>query len=633
MRNGKTFFTLPAACAAVFMAAAQCRADSVNTDVLVIGGGASGVAAAIESARLGAKTLVASETPWLGGMLTAAGVSAADGNNKMPSGIWGEFRDKLREHYGGARALDTGWVSHTMFEPYVGDEIFKAMLAKEKGAQAWYNSRLQSIKRNGNGWEAVFTHDGKPEIVDASIVIDATELGDVAKACGVPYDVGMDSSSSTGENIAPAQPNDIVQDMTYVAILKDYGPGADKTIQKPEGYNPSAFYCSCKSAKCAAPKEPSRIFTCDKMLSYGKLPGGEYMLNWPVEGNDYYANIIDMTQQRRDDVLKTAKNFTLGFVYYIQTELGYKNLGLAYDEFPTPDKMPFIPYYRESRRIRGLVRFTVDDIAHPFERPEPLYRTGIAVGDYPVDQHHGRYNGEEKLPDLHFYPVPSYSLPLGTLLPKGAENLIVAEKSISVSNIANGTTRLQPVVLQIGQAAGALAALAIKDGTPASKVPVREVQAELIKAKAYVMPYADVTPDNPLFKQVQRIGATGILRGDGKSSGWENTTLFRPDDPLKSEELAGLYEMYPQTKSMLKSGVLTLREAAELAGVVARSEKIEVPDDMAVAAMSALGKLGIIDFTADRPVRRAEMAALLDAFLDPFNKKQVDIRGNLIPAK
>ena len=84
------------------------------------------------------------------------------------------------------------------------------------------------------------------------------------------------------------------------------------------------------------------------------------------------------------------------------------------------------------------------------------------MGDYPVDHHHTRYTGEEQLPDLHFHPVPSFGLPLGSLLPQEVKQLVVAEKSVSVSNIANGSTRLQPVVMQIGQAAGALAAIAVK---------------------------------------------------------------------------------------------------------------------------------------------------------------------------
>lgn len=55
------------------------------------------------------------------------------------------------------------------------------------------------------------------------MLVDATELGDVARMAGVPYDVGMDSSAVTHEDIAPAEANGIVQDLTYVAVLKDYG--------------------------------------------------------------------------------------------------------------------------------------------------------------------------------------------------------------------------------------------------------------------------------------------------------------------------------------------------------------------------------------------------------------------------
>ncbi len=116
-------------------------------------------------------------------------------------------------------------------------------------------------------------------------------------------------------------------------------------------------------------------------------------------------------------------------------------------------------------RIHGLVRFDLNHACEPFRQSQPLYRTCIAVGNYPVDHHHTRYHGYEELPNLYFYPIPSYGLPfLGTLIPKDVEGLIVAEKSISVSNIINGTTRLQPMVMQIGQAAGALAALAVKEG-------------------------------------------------------------------------------------------------------------------------------------------------------------------------
>src|SRR5687767_13976051 len=80
---------------------------TTKTDVLVIGGGVGGTAAAIQSARMGVKTILVEETLMLGGILTAAGVCGTDGNNDMPSGIWEEFRQALRQHYQ-KKFLNTG---------------------------------------------------------------------------------------------------------------------------------------------------------------------------------------------------------------------------------------------------------------------------------------------------------------------------------------------------------------------------------------------------------------------------------------------------------------------------------------------------------------------------------------------
>ena len=103
----------------------SCEKTPLETDVLVIGGGTSGVAAAISSARQGVNTWLLEEGPWLGGMLTAAGVSCVDGNTKLPSGIWGEFRDSLINRYGSKKRLKTGWVSNHLLNHRLGNEIFQ----------------------------------------------------------------------------------------------------------------------------------------------------------------------------------------------------------------------------------------------------------------------------------------------------------------------------------------------------------------------------------------------------------------------------------------------------------------------------------------------------------------------------
>jgi hypothetical protein len=65
--------------------------------------------------------------------------------------------------------------------------------------------------------------------------------------------------------------------------------------------------------------------------------------------------------------LETAKQTTLRFIYFTKQHLRLKNLGLAKDEFPTADRLALVPYQREGRRLKGIVRFTINNISQPFE--------------------------------------------------------------------------------------------------------------------------------------------------------------------------------------------------------------------------------------------------------------------------
>lgn len=598
----------------------SCNAPA-RYDVVIVGGGTSGTVAGLQSARLGARTLLVEEFDWLGGMLTSAGVSATDGNYALRGGIWDEFRSELERHYGGPEALRTGWVSNILFEPSVGDSLFKRMAAREPNLEVRYRTTAAGFDRRDGVWHLEIECGGKRERIAARVLIDATELGDVARELDVPYDVGMDATSETGEKEALEAPNDIVQDLTYVAVLKDYG--RDVTIPRPEGYDPALFACCCINPLCVSPKEPDRMWPREKMITYGKLPGGKYMINWPIEGNDYYVNMIDMDAAERAEAVRRAKNHTLCFVHFLQTELGFRTLGLADDEFPTGDRLPFYPYHRESRRIHGLVRFTLNDITDPYANT--LYRTAIGVGDYPIDQHHTRYPEWSSLPNLYFHPVPSYGVPLGVMLPASQPGLIVAEKSISVTNLVNGSTRLQPVVLQIGQAAGALAALAAADGCEPSEVPVRRVQEVILDDGGYLLPYLDMPSTDPRFKAMQRIGVTGILRGRGANVGWSNQTWFDAGKHVSEAELrCGLHAVYPAVaESADPAAVNGTRLAAMLSEALGK-------DTAAAVHEKAAGLLA--DYDAARPLTRIECAQIIDALADPFHSVGIDIYGNYIHA-
>src|SRR5437016_6278341 len=92
----------------------------IHTDIAIAGGGCGGTAAAIQAARLGVSVVLVEETPWLGGMLTSAGVVAFDGNwGTLMCGFYREIVREIEIHYGGAAKTAPGWVTQAAFEPHV----------------------------------------------------------------------------------------------------------------------------------------------------------------------------------------------------------------------------------------------------------------------------------------------------------------------------------------------------------------------------------------------------------------------------------------------------------------------------------------------------------------------------------
>jgi hypothetical protein len=592
-----------------------------QAQVVVVGGGTGGTAAAIQSARSGATTILVCESAWLGGMLTAAGVSCTDGNHLLPSGLWQEFREAVYQHYG-TRNLATGWVSNFNFEPRVGASVLAKMAEKEPNLTILYQHQFDNLKvrtaADGSMQiTSVFVKDltnGALKELEATVYIDGTELGDLMAAAGCSYDVGLEPEDVSGEKgYGVTAAFGVIQDLTYAAVLKDYGKGADKTIARPAGYTDAEFACS-NNEDCNDPKKLYSNVTAQKMLDYGRLPNNKFMINWPSNGNDFFTDIIHRTAEERAKALDSARQKTLRFVYYIQTRLGLKHIGLADDEFDTPDRLPYIPYHREGRRLQGLVRFTSADIIRPGEK-SALYRTGISVGDYPIDHHHRMYPGPQ--PNLTFVPVPSYSVPAGSMVSAQVTNLVVCDKSISVSNIMNGTTRLQPVVLLTGQAAGVLAAQAAMARKPVKSMSVRSLQRALLGADAYLMPYADVLPADSAWQAIQQVGASGLMMGTGKAEGWANKTWFYPDSTLAVDTLvkwAANYGVRARTPLALPGSPAVTRW---------HLEQLFVPD------LDAVIKQQQQESTTPTPMTRRQIALWLLQNTNCFSR-EVDWDGSFI---
>ncbi|HMR19646.1 MAG TPA: FAD-dependent oxidoreductase, partial [Sphingobacterium sp.] len=463
---------------------------------------------------------------------------------------------------------------------------------------------------------------GKKSTVQGKVLIDATELGDVMASLAVPYYLGMDSKSLTNEPFALEEGNDIVQDLTYVVTLKDFGSGVDKTIKKPKNYNKEEFDGCCDVSDPATFKKDNN--DCFKMLTYGRLPNDKFMINWPKKGNDIYLNIVEKSPAERARLLEEAKQMTLRFVYYIQKELGFKNLGIAYDEYPTKDGFPMIPYHRESRRLQAKSLFALQHVMTPFDTPDAYYRTGVVVGDYTIDHHHYKYGNAPEI-DFVKIRVPSYNVPMGSLIPESYEGLIVAEKSIGVSNIVNGATRLQPVVLGIGQAAGVIAAVAVLQNTKPSNVSIREVQSVLLDNKAYIMPYIDVPTTDPHFKILQKTGATGILKGTGIPYKWANQTWFYPERvPSEYELVQGLRAYYPTLETYWDASGADLTVASYL--MILKAIRVDVSTDDVKEVLFRGGYGEAVQ--VDTKLNRRWASVLLDAHLRLF-EREIDFKGHI----
>lgn len=506
----------------------------MTLDVLILGGGAGGSAAAWQASKLGARVLVVEETPWLGGMITAAGVSAFDGNKgAMGSGFFRRLRDALEQRYGGPKGVQTGWISDTCFEPHVAARLL-AEWVPEHGAIVWNGARLVSITvTNGRVMGAVIERQGEQVEVRAHVTIDATEYGDAMALAEIPYDLGREAQRDTGEEHAPPAPDMEIQDLTWCATLKLF-PGGAPPLPKPINYDPREFDCAL-SEICSTPDTKllnHHLHDWESFITYAALPNDKYLLNWPFHANDSPDTLgVFGTAQERKEAFRRAKIRTMCFIYYIQNELGHSEWGLAIDEYGTPDNLPFLPYIRESRRLRGVRTMHEQDVLPPHGCRRALFQhDSIAVGDYYLDHHHSKAHLPPGKRLVENYPDNApFMIPYKSLVPEWMEGFLAAEKNISVSHIVNGCTRLQPCVMLTGQAAGAAAAIAARKKIEPRDVSVAELQMTLIGEGVAVYPTYDVHNTHPAFKAIQRLSIRGLCFDHDPMN-------FEPDKVVTADE-------------------------------------------------------------------------------------------------
>jgi hypothetical protein len=485
----------------------------IKADVLVVGGGAGGTAAAIQAARRGAQTILVSEFDWLGGMLTSAGVTAPDGNEleALQTGIWGALLRELTVRQPGG--LDNGWVSFFTYEPAIGAAIFADWVAALPNLELITGQLPIAVTKIADRVTGVTFPDYE---ITAQITIDGTELGDLLALGEIPHRWGWELKSDFAEPSAPLDWNALtarypIQVPTWVVVLQDYGATAP-VIPAPPNYRPALYAAAWAN------------YPGEHGLNYGRLPGDRFMVNWPIQGNDYGEGVDRLrgSAADRQAFYQEALWHSLGFAHWIQTELG-QSYGLAIGTFPWPPTHPYglpsdmlsafalHPYHREGRRLIGLTTVREQDLL-PIGgsgRVAALGPDPIAMGNYVLDHHYP--SGDIALAKKAMqwggrWTGTPFTIPYRSLIPQTIDGFLACEKNISVTHLANGATRLQPVVLGIGQAAGMAAALCVEQQCQPRQLPVRSLQLALLDdpiAPAAVVPLLNQTPDDPQWRHWQ----------------------------------------------------------------------------------------------------------------------------------
>lgn len=507
-----------------------------NPDIVVVGAGTGGISAAIQAARLGAKVALLEETDWVGGQMTASADATMDEGDSpitLNSGLYAEFVERMHAYYL-ARGKSVGtcyWKdTHHCYEPPAIQRILLQMMRdtndQRKGEIRVY-LRERVIKTLGTDRIVTGVVTQNHHIFHSKVVIDATEFGDVLPLTPAAYRMGRFTSAEPGRSC--------IQDIAYMPILKKYPKGVPPGLlmqHAPPGYD-SAFVASMRRFLRAdgnpnGPQIPVNFEIHNRLRALPDSSNPDnYTASAPVNitrtalnfFNDYPVDTDLFDRSKRQGIMCAAKLKSLDLIYYIQHELKEISWSIANDEgYDTPYNreenscanipqefktiemnFPPLPYIRESRRLIGEYTLIGEDVRREVPWPNPakaggggveprsVFTDAIAVGDYGVYLHD--CNAEADLEhDLdHVTDIPRelrsgpFQIPIQVLIPEKLDGLLAVEKNISESRIASSATRMQPITMLVGQAAGALAAIAISEEIQPRQVDPGTVQRAVLK--------------------------------------------------------------------------------------------------------------------------------------------------------
>lgn len=443
----------------------------LHYDILVCGGGLAGVASAIASARLGAKTLLIERYGFLGGMATAGLVNpfmthkASDGT-PLIAGLFDELC---------ARLDGEGGLKGNTFDSEAMKLVLQEMVV-QSGAEMRLHSSITGALMNESSIRGVSTvgKSGMEEI-GASRVIDATGDGDVAASAGAAFQKG-DAAEGAPQAMTLMLDVGGVDLRRVLQYVRDHPDQmrfpkltADSDVEAmAEGVvSVAGYYDLVEKAKA---KGDFRL-PGDLVFYISRPRRGEVVVNTTHVGNVDGTSTLELTCAEIE-----ARRQAAALAEFLRDYIpGFEN---SY-----PARTATQIGVRETRRITGDYVFSEEDVVSAAKFPDAIARLA-----YPVDVHSPKGLGytreEEESKPAAPPPGDWYEIPYRCLLPLGLDNLLVAGRCVSSTHEGQGAIRIMPCCIAMGQAAGTAAALSVKCGVSPRNLEFSNLRDTLIKQGA-----------------------------------------------------------------------------------------------------------------------------------------------------
>ncbi len=419
-----------------------------NYDVIVVGGGFAGTAAALAAARNGCKVMLIEQSGALGGaantclinpfMPNATKIHKENGETEkleLSRGIFAEICDKLKA----MDAMD-GLSFHEEYLKLILDDM-----TEEAGIDVLFHATLCEVSENNGALESVtvITKSGKISF-SAKQFIDCTGDADLAVMSGCPYHLGREEDN-------------LCQPMTLCFRI---GNVDEKEFFTPEcKEHRQAIYKRWKAeGKTSNPRENILLFRTmiDGVIHFNttrvvkKNPVDPFDVSWAER--EARKQMYDIYRMLREELPAFRNAQILSSASWIGA--------------------------RESRMIDGEHLLTGKELVDCTR-----FDDAIAAGNYDIDIHNPEGSGTSHyyFPDGDYYTIPYRSL-----IPKGISNLLVAGRCISSTHEAQASYRIMPIVCCLGEAAGTGAAVAVNDNCTPKAADIKKIQKILLDNGAFL---------------------------------------------------------------------------------------------------------------------------------------------------